>query len=312
MGGCRTGLGRAALLFLLLQGSLAGGGPAECRCARNLTAALEVAGTKRLYKLHLPASPQERPLVLVFHGGMQNGAVIRKITGMDAEADRENFTVVYPYGSGRLKKKFLMWNAYDCCGFPVEKKIDDVAFVSALIEELSACYKIDRTRVYACGFSNGAMFVYRLAAELSEKIAAVASVGGSMSGKEKAPAVPVSVLVIHGTADRHVPYEGGAGKWARVGYPVNKESVAYAVDFWKKADACNATAQVVDEKNFKMETYASGREGSEVRLITLKGIGHTWPGGRPSMLYMDRPVAVIDTTHECWQFFARHRRIVVD
>lgn len=277
----------------------------------NFDSKLIVNGSKRIYRLHVPAAPASGtsiPLVLVFHGGMENGAVISKITGMDKVADRENFIVAYPYGSGRLKRKLLMWNAFDCCGYAIAKNIDDVAFVSALIEKLAGQYKIDRNRVYACGYSNGAMFALRLASELSDKVAAVVSVGGSMSGKEKEPSSPVSVLMIHGTDDRHVPYNGGTGKWAKVGYPVNKEPVSYAVDFWRKADGCLLSPQVTEQKDLRIESYSGGKQGAEVKLITLKGARHTWPGGKQSLIYTDKPFNGINATQECWKFFSEHAK----
>lgn len=228
---------------------------------------------------------------------------------MDEEADRRNFIVAYPYGSGRLKRKLLMWNAIDCCGYAIHKNIDDVSFVSVLLEHLADKYEIDSDRIYACGYSNGAMFALRLASELSERFAAVASIGGSMSGKEKTPSDPVSVLMIHGTADTHVPFEGGEGKWSRLGYPVNKMPVSYAVQFWRNANECSLPPKKTDLNDLCIESFGGGKGGSEVRLITLKGAGHTWPGGNQSLLYTDRAFNAINATQECSKFFLDHPKI---
>ncbi|MBX9685789.1 MAG: alpha/beta fold hydrolase [Candidatus Obscuribacterales bacterium] len=277
--------------------------------ARDISGELQVANLKRHYLLHLPPrlSAAPHPLLIMLHGGMENGAVIRKLTRMNELADREHFIVAYPYGSGVLKRKFLMWNAIDCCGYAVHKKVDDVAFVAELIDKLIAENNVDPSRVFVCGYSNGAMLALRLAAEIPEKLSAIASVGGSMSGKEKLPELPVSVLMIHGTDDRHVPYEGGTGKWAKQGYPVNDKSVSYAISFWKRADKCSETPELSEKEHQKIETY-KGKNNTEVKLITLLGARHNWPGGRKSLLYTDKSFDGLDASRESWDFFLKHPR----
>src|SRR5215831_5938057 len=99
---------------------------------------------------------------------------------MDVLADREGFLAVYPYGTGVMKAKLLTWNAGPCCGYAQKNKIDDVAFVAALLDDLAARVDYDRARVYATGHSNGAMMAYRLAQDLSDRIAAIAPVGGAL------------------------------------------------------------------------------------------------------------------------------------
>lgn len=295
-----------AIFAVLSLNSLAA---VEAAQKKDINGTLLVQDRKRLYRLHLPGhvgESKKMPLVIVLHGGMENGVAIAKITGMSQKSDREGFIVAYPYGSGRLKRKFLMWNSIDCCGYAVQKNIDDVAFISALIEKLEHDYPVDKQRIFVCGYSNGAMLALRLGGELCDKLAAIGSIGGSMSGKEKSPGLPVSILMIHGTDDRHVPYKGGLGKWAKWGYPVNKESVAYALDFWKKADACLEKPLVSEDSDLKIETYSGGRGGSEVKLITMKGARHTWPGGKQSILYTDRAFDKISATEECWKFFSEH------
>lgn len=300
------------LLFVIFWQGTSTSAKEKSQVARSkvdLSGSLEISGRKRLYDLHVPAScrgKKDLPLVLVFHGAMENGRVIRKLTGMDHEADANEFIVAYPYGSGRLRRKLLMWNAYDCCGLAIKRNIDDVAFVSALIDKLCNEFPVDRRKVFACGYSNGAMFCLRLAAELSDKIAAIGSVGGSMSGKEKTPGDPVSVLIIHGDDDRHVPYKGGTGKWARWGYPVNKQPVSFSVDFWKKANNCQSDAEIRDDENVKTEVFKGGTAGAELKVITMKGARHNWPGGKQSLLYTDKAFQGLDATRECWTFFAEH------
>ncbi len=279
----------------------------------NINGSIRAAGRIRRYILHLPGGAGSKaqakmPLLIVLHGGMENGSVIRKISRMDEFSDRYGFLVLYPDGTGRLKRKLLSWNAFDCCGLAMKKNVDDVSFISQLIDRISETYDIDQDRVYVCGYSNGAMLAFRLASELSNRIAAIASIGGSMSGKEKMPEQPVSVLMIHGSDDRHVPYDGGGGKWEKWGFPVNKKAVAYALDFWRKADSCSSEAAVEENDRIKVELFKGGRQGTLVKLVTLKNARHTWPGGRQSLLYTDKAFAGFDASQECWNFFRDHPR----
>lgn len=308
-----SGIISLSVLLTLLLIVVAGPMPSAVARSRELLRdSLIVDGLKRRYILHIPKSglPALAPLVIVLHGGMENGAVIRKLSRMDEEADRSGFIVAYPYGTGKLKSKLLTWNSFDCCGYAMKEQVDDVKFMGALMDKLQSQYKIDANRIFICGYSNGAMLAYRVACELSDRIAAIASVGGSMSGKEKVPADPVSVLIIHGTADRHVPYNGGGGKWERFGYAVNRQAVSYAFEFWKKASDCREGPFLKESKDLKTESYRAHRKNIEVKLISLEGAGHAWPGGRRSLLYTDKPFSGMDASRECWRFFSEHPKVL--
>jgi len=98
------------------------------------------------------------------------------MSGFSDKADKENFAVVYPNGSGRMGNALLTFNAVGCCAYAMRNKVDDVAFISKLIDKLAADYSIDTKRVYVTGFSNGALMTHLLAAELPDKIAAAAPV----------------------------------------------------------------------------------------------------------------------------------------
>lgn len=317
----------ATLLCVLVSQGLWFSLPALSHDAELQKEEISIDGKERTYFLHFPNKNRLKkmlPVVIVLHGGMENARVISKMTRMNELADSQCFLAVYPEGSGRLKSKFLTWNAVGCCGYALKEKIDDVKFIEQLIDSLHKRYETDKKRVFVTGFSNGAMLALRLACELSDKIAAVASVGGSMSGKECMPNSPVSVLLIHGTKDKHVPYNGGKGKWARFGYPVNEMSVSYALEFWKKANSCTQQAEKIEAKDariseakcgnadgkmpeskMEIESYA-GKNGTEIRLISLLGARHTWPGGRQSLLYSDKEFRGLDASKECWQFFQMH------
>src|ERR1043165_7405809 len=161
---------------------------------------------ERAYIVHVPPGAGARPMSLVInlHGGGGNAGNEAGYSGMDRVADREHFVVVYPDGTGRLKR-MLVWNAGTCCG---NSTADDVGFIRAVVDNVAKRMPIDRRRVFATGMSNGAMMSYRLAAEASDLVAAIAPVAGAMSVERFHPAKPVSILHIHSVDDPRALYNG--------------------------------------------------------------------------------------------------------
>ena len=132
---------------------------------------------KRTYLVHVPKDYDPKkpaPVVLALHGAAMNGPMMVWFSGLTKKADEAGFIVVYPSGTGR--GPFLVWNAGGFKGKRAEDRPDDVAFLSRLLDDLGTAVKVDEKRVYACGMSNGAMMCYRLAAELSDRIVAIAPV----------------------------------------------------------------------------------------------------------------------------------------
>ncbi len=173
---------------------------------------LEAGGRDRSYLVHVPppAASGALPVVLSLHGGGGNARQHRRSTGMDAAADRDGYIAVYPNGSGRLGDLFLTWNAGICCGYAQAQDVDDVGFISALLDDLGRRAAIDPRRIYAAGHSNGGMMAHRLGDELSGRIAAIASVAGARVPTSRGGrAVPV--LQIHSEDDPRALYHGGAG-----------------------------------------------------------------------------------------------------
>ncbi|HMA35061.1 MAG TPA: PHB depolymerase family esterase [Chloroflexia bacterium] len=247
---------------------------------RDLTGTLTFGGYTRTYLLHLPPAyhgDTPFPLVVNIHGGAGNAAGEVRLTGMNPEADRQGFLVVYPDGTGRLEDKLLTWNAGTCCGYALAHQVDDVGFVRALIAELGRHYAIDPRRVYATGMSNGGMMAYRLGCELADQIAAIAPVAGAQDGLRCRPAQPVAVIAFHGTADDHVPYAGGHGSAALS--PAVDRSVAYAMAFWAQADGCAARPQTATQGHIVHDTYTGCTGATAVELYTVQDGGHAWPGG---------------------------------
>ena len=146
------------------------------------TRTLKVGDLDRKYMIHISKqydSKTPMPLVLSFHGGGGNAESMVRFCGLNDKADEAGFIVVYPSGTGRLEK-LLTFNGGNCCGYAMQNNVDDVAFVRALLDDLATVANIDSKRVFATGMSNGGIISYRLASELSDRIAAIAPVGGPM------------------------------------------------------------------------------------------------------------------------------------
>ena len=192
--------------------------------------AITVEGEQRRYLLYVPPGHGDVglwPTVLCFHGGAGNPEQIVRYCGLNETADRHGFLVVYPEGSGRVEN-VLTWNAGNCCGFAERSDVDDVAFVEQLLDDLGKRCAVDEKRVFATGISNGAMISYRVASELSDRIAAIAPIAGPMGTETCSPESPVSVIHFHGTEDQFAPMAGGGERGVfrrQILFPWNRRSM---------------------------------------------------------------------------------------
>ncbi|MBI1943233.1 MAG: polyhydroxybutyrate depolymerase [Betaproteobacteria bacterium] len=280
----------------------------------------QAGALERHYIVHVPPQPGPRPaLVLNFHGGGANARVHKEYVRMDALADRERFIVVYPDGTGPVRERFLTWNAGACCGLAAGAQVDDVGFVRALLDDLAGRLAYDPRRVYATGLSNGAMMSYRLAAELSGRIAAIAPVAGSMVLVRFAPARAVPVMHIHSVDDGRALYRGGLGapyplSNTRVLHPPVEERLAE----WARANGCGPEPEAQERREWARRPgtkhtatrYAYPGCSAETVLWKLTGAGHVWPGGVLDYLswLLGPGTRVIDANEEMWRFFSRHKR----
>jgi polyhydroxybutyrate depolymerase len=278
---------------------------------------LEHAGRTRSYVLHVPrAGARPLPLVVAFHGGGGNGPHFQRYAGLDALADRDGFLVAYPNGSHRwLDARLLTWNAGTCCGYAQRAGVDDVGFALAVIEDVARAAPLDRERIYATGHSNGSMMAYRLAAEASERIAAVAGVAGAMALAEFAPRRRVPVLHVHSADDPRALYAGGVKR--TFGNEIRHFPTEAQLERWREHDGCSPESQLRDRRTW---TAANGQthgatlrvwpdcaDGSEVALWKLTGAGHAWPGGDeglPERIIGPR-TRVISAAEEVWRFLRR-------
>lgn len=274
---------------------------------------LHVGGMERTYYVHVPSSTnRDRPtaVVLNLHGGGGTPEAQQHTSAMNEVSDSEGFVVVYPQGSNRPLKliKGYTWNAGTCCGWAREHEIDDVAFINALLDDLEKVIHVDKKRIYATGHSNGAMMCYRLACELSNRIAAIAPVSGPMQMTACRPSRPVPVMHFHGTADAFVPIEGGKGPKSFLDQGFN--SVKETLDFWIKNNGIESGKPSITRHGKAVKkSYGAGEDGAEVVLWEIEGGGHTWPGGRFGF-FKERVLGEMNTdisaSRMMWEFFKKH------
>jgi len=325
------------LALALVAGAAAAQQPKPREIPLGPTGSYEISiehdGRARTALVYVPstiAAGKPVPVILNFHGGGGNAAAHRDYVRMDALADREGFIVVYPNGTGRLEDRLLTWNAGLCCGYAQAEKVDDVGFVRALLGAVGTRTPLDTARVYATGLSNGAMMTYRLAAQASDRIAAIAPVAGSMVLPEPRVDDPRPVLAvpgrrampimhIHSVDDKRALYYGGLGEPfpltnIRTLHP-HAENVLYR---WASFGECAPKAVLEEVRQGKPGTPTAAhtasryvfygcRDGTEIALWKLSGAGHVWPGGRPDYLprLLGPGTDVIDANEEMWKFFRR-------
>ncbi len=271
----------------------------ESRATDTQSGSISVDGRTRTYLLHVPARHDATgriPLVLVLHGATQSPESAERMSGMSGLADREDFVVAYPSGTGRLSR-VPTWNSGNCCGYALTNQVDDVGFIRALIDKIESEYPIDPKRVYVTGISNGAMMSFRLACELSDKIAAVAPVEGAQN-LDCRPAHPVSVIIFHGTSDRLVPFDGGSTPY-QVGGRRTDTPVADTVAFWVKEDGCASAPRHEESSEVHTTIYAGCKDGTGVALYAIQGGHHMWPG----LAISGNNVPASDLM---WSFFTQH------
>lgn len=264
-------------------------------------------GRKRSYLFYVPASvdwSQSVPLVFVFHGGTGNGNGARTMSGFNQVADQYGFIVVYPNGTGRISDDIILtWNGGECCGYAKQENVDDVGFVRAIVAELQSQVNIDSKRIYATGMSNGGILSHRLTCEAADLFAAIAPVAGTLNFEPCTPSEPVAVIEFHGTADSHLPYEGGIGAESLAG--VDFASVSSSIQFWTAFNGCESTPLTESFADIQHETWTCANSAS-VELYTIIGGGHAWPGGRGGWPGADEPTQTISASQLIWEFFAAH------
>lgn len=276
---------------------------------------IEYAGLTRTYDLFVPnTGGKPMPLVVMLHGGGGNSKEAAYSTQWLAKAMKEGFGVVFPNGvrpdptqPASFGDNSQTWNDGSIRSlYAVEKNIDDAGFIRALVADLIRAYPVDRNRVYATGFSNGAAMAFRLAAECSDIFAAVAPVSGSWWGETSSVKNPISLLYITGDSDPLNPYNGGevfiGQKSFGVKKPVRELITAWATVLQAKFDTTYAEGAV------RTVVYKGSK--TDVVWLTVSEMGHHWPGGNVTLpeWLAGKPSNALDGTSAIWNFFAKHSR----
>ena len=291
--------------------------PATKLTAGEHTRTVVVGDLQRRYRVHVPKkydAANPTPVVIVFHGGGGNPESMVRLSGMNAKSDEAGFIVVYPYGTGKLEDYLLTFNGGGCCGYAMQNKIDDVGFTRALLDDLAKVANVDTNRVFATGLSNGGIMSHYVGSELSDRIAAIAPVGGPLMMEACHPNRAVSVMHFHGTGDEFAPFKGGFGKGALGRAGVTEfRSVEHTIQSWVKANGCKPEPEVVampdkadDGMKCTSKTWSGGKDGSEVVLIEIENGGHTWPGNEPTVAMLGKSTKDISANDLMWEFFQKH------
>lgn len=268
--------------------------------ARSTRESFTMDGMRRTYVVYLPSSYDgETPAALVvnIHGWAANARMHRWMSQMNPKADEHGFIVVYPEGTGWPRS----WNAGNKLGS--RREADDVGFIGALIDTMTARYLIDTTRIYAAGFSNGGMMAHRLGCELSSRIAAIAPVAGCLVFTECRPSRPVPVIAFHALNDPVVRYRGDT----LLG--VHFYSIQDGMETWARLNGCDQDPDTTISEDGKAmrQRWWDADSDMEVILWTTRKGKHSWPGGRgvpaPAVAF---PSRAIDANELMWEFFKAH------
>ena len=279
---------------------------------------IDVGGAARSYLTQFPET-KPAPLVIVLHGNTQTGADMRTRTSWSLVASRERFGVIYPDGLNRAWADLRPDSRR--AGRPPPAGTDDVAFIVALIEKHVADGSIDPKRVYITGLSNGGAMTMTLVCARAELFAAAASVIMNLTDESAAachPSQPVPVLMMNGTADPLIPFEGGKGAshYAVDGFWSTQATLA----FWRRVNGCKAEDATVtdlgdrdpDDHSTVTRIESDCPPARDVVLYRVNGGGHRMPGAfsdarfpRIATAFLGPQNHDIDGAETIWAFFRK-------
>lgn len=278
---------------------------------RDTIITLRVGGRDRAYQVHVPASLGPRaPVVVLLHGHSGTGAGMVRLTSFNTIADREHVLVVYPDGIERS------WGDGRGITEADQQRVDDVAFITTLLEDVARRWPVDSLRVYVAGISNGGFMAERLACDAGGRFAGVGIVAANLSDTLMATCRlprPVAVVLMNGTDDPLVPFGGGEVRGGRG----RVQSATTTAQTWARWNRCAGQPR---ERTFPDTSgdrtvvtevaYGACAGGGIVTAYRIAGGGHTWPGG-PQYLtvrLVGRASRNLAGSEVLWEFFAAHPR----
>lgn len=271
----------------------------ECYASAQTTAKSFVHdGSTRNYRYYVPSNytgNKPVPLVLVLHGMGDNGSSMQNWSGFDDVADTAGFIAVYP--NALTSPGGTAWN----CGLPYNNTVDDVGFISRMLDSIITYVNIDTTRIFSTGFSRGAFMSSWLACNMTNRIRAIAPVAGTISTTLTSNCninKKIPVFQMHGTADGTVSYNGNS--------PLSIESVSNFLTLWRNNNECTDTTEYALPNNvtdgYSIDATKNQCDSSEVLHYKVSNLGHTW---------LFKPGNDVSYTEEIWKFFMKYKTQLV-
>lgn len=268
---------------------------------------VDALSSKRTAIIHIPDRIIEQkiqaPVLFALHGPGTSAFDMEMSGRLIAEAESRGFILVVPDGSMRENYSGMFWNVE-----PFLEPSDDYAlmtdedFITMLVRHLEGEGVLDQGRIFAGGFSMGGMMAYKLACSMPETFSAIAVVSGALMTDDCNPAMPVSLLEMHGMQDVRVPYFGGETRFAPgVVWP----AVMSTINEWKQGMACDP-AQGLRTGVGASCSISSCANGQIVQHCVAYEGGHEWPGRVTSKAYRvihGEPVNNINATSIVFDFF---------
>lgn len=285
--------------------------------ARITHGSIDIAGRQRSYTLaEPPGAGPGTGLVLVFHGSKQTGEKFRVFTGRSFDALASTGGAVVAYLDGYKSQ----WNdARAANGFAARtENVDDVAFAEAMVSKLQASHQVDSSNVYAAGFSNGGSMVIRLVHQVPRLLAGAAVIAATQPAPDNflladAPPVPLPVVLIHGTGDPVVAYEGGAMSWwvrrlfrvggASLSAPQTAAYFAARNEITQPFSATDLPRRGESGKTSVTRTDYRQDGKLPVTLYTVHAGGHTVPGPHRAPFILGRTTQDLNAAEAIGQFF---------
>ncbi len=262
----------------------------------------------RYYDIELPRNPRGAPLIVALHGGGGDPAQFAAASGFGRAAVRAGYAVAFPAGTGRRDDRLLTWNGGYCCGAAARARVDDTGFLTQVIKDAQNRFGLDPSRTYVTGMSNGAIMAETFAAQNPGLVRAVAGVAGTMDTRRIRVQGQIPALIIHGTADTMVPYAGGRGETSltRTSFASVASVVQAFLAPWG-GGLTEASRRIERRDDGTSVTVTDTRKGRLVvlRLLTVEGGAHHWPGGRKARQDSGK-TEEIDANTEILRFFALH------
>ena len=302
-----------AAMYDPYAGTKEGSSPSGTKSEGTLTTS---DGRTRHYRTYVPATlgTDAVPLLIGLHGGLGTSAQFEANSGFNNLAESNGFIVVYPDGIGNQVdgSGFQTWNGGYCCGPAQAQQVNDVEFISKVIDEMSAQFTIDPKRVFVAGHSNGGILAYLLACRLADKIAAIGVQAGSNVVEDCTPSLPVSVIHIHGSADSNMPISGGKGSGlSNTIFAAARSAVDAMVSAVGAAPTVEAGA-MASNPDVTSLTWTRSGTNIQVRLVTVASATHAWMGhpaqSSASESYVGKPYPNFDSSRAIWSFLSSHPR----